>query len=126
MKNYIQPGSILSAVAPTGGVLSGQGMLAGSIFGVAQFSAAQGEPVEIAVEGVFELTKVGSQAWTVGLQIYWDDTNKRCTSAYDAAHTLIGVAVAAVADGANDTKGRVRLNGAFGVMSKAYIDAGDA
>ena len=61
---------------------------------------------------VFDITKVGSQAWTVGAKVYWDDTNKRCTTVA-TDNTLIGVAVEAVASGAGDTIGRVRLNATF-------------
>jgi hypothetical protein len=68
--------------------------------------------VEAALTGVFDLTKIGSQAWTVGAKVYWDDTNKRCTTVA-TDNTLIGVAVDAVAGGAGDTIGRVRLNGSF-------------
>ncbi len=68
--------------------------------------------VEAALVGVFDLTKVGSQAWTVGAKVYWDDTNKRTTSVA-TSNTLIGVATEAVAGGAGDTIGRVRLNASF-------------
>ena len=80
--------------------------------GIAAGAATLGEPVETALVGVFDITKVGSQAWTVGAKIYWDDTNKRCTTVA-TDNTLIGVAVEAVASGASDTIGRVRLNAAF-------------
>jgi hypothetical protein len=43
-------------------------------------AAAIAETVEAALVGVFDITKVGSQAWTVGAKVYWDDTNKRCTT----------------------------------------------
>ena len=58
---------------------------------------------------MFELTKIGAQAWTVGALVYWDDTNKRCTTVA-TANLLIGVAAAAVA---GNTTGRVRLNASF-------------
>ena len=77
-----------------------------------QVETGSGEPVETALVGVFDITKVGSQAWTVGAKVYWDDTNKRCTTVA-TDNTLIGVAVEAVASGASDTIGRVRLNAAF-------------
>ncbi|MCK0195730.1 DUF2190 family protein [Ancylobacter sp. 6x-1] len=93
-------------------VVSGEGLLVGSIFGVGAGTAASGEPVETALVGVFDLTKVGSQAWTVGAKVYWDDTNKRTTTV-STDNTLIGVAVEAVASGAGDTIGRVRLNASF-------------
>ena len=111
MKNYVQPGNTLTLTAPYP-VTSGHGLLVGSIFGVAAGDAASGATVEAALTGVFDLTKIGSQAWTVGAKIYWDDTNKRCTTVA-TDNTLIGVAVDAVAGGAGDTIGRVRLNGSF-------------
>jgi len=111
MKNYVQPGATLTLTAPYA-VTSGDGLLIGSIFGVAAGDAASGATVEAALTGVFDLTKIGSQAWTVGAKVYWDDTNKRCTTVA-TDNTLIGVAVDAVAGGAGDTIGRVRLNGTF-------------
>jgi len=92
MKNYVQPGNTLTLTAPYV-VTSGDGLLVGSIFGIASGTAALGDPVETALVGVFDITKVGSQAWT--------------------DNTLIGVAVEAVASGTGDTIGRVRLNAAF-------------
>jgi predicted RecA/RadA family phage recombinase len=111
MKNYVQPGSTLTLTAPYA-VTSGDGLLVGSIFGVAAGDAASGATVEAALTGVFDLTKIGSQAWTVGAKVYWDDTNKRCTTVA-TDNTPVGVAVEAVAGGAGDTIGRVRLNGSF-------------
>ena len=111
MKNYVQPGSTLTLTAPYA-VTSGDGLLVGSIFGVAAGDAASGATVEATLTGVFDITKIGSQAWAVGTKVYWDDTNKRCTTVA-TDNTLIGVAVEAVAGGAGDTIGRVRLNGSF-------------
>ena len=111
MKNFVQPGNTVTLTAPYA-VASGDGLLVGSIFGIATGTAALGEPVETALVGVFDITKIGSQAWTVGAKIYWDDTNKRTTSVANS-NTLIGAATEAVAGGAGDTIGRVRLNGAF-------------
>ena len=111
MKTYVQPGNTITLTAPYA-VATGDGLLVGAIFGVATGNAALGEPVEAALVGVFELTKVGSQAWTAGAKVYWDDTNKRCTTVA-TDNTLIGVAVEAVAGGATDLIGRVRLNATF-------------
>jgi len=107
MKNFVQMGAMLALAAPYA-VTSGQGALVGSLFGVASVDLADGATGEFATEGVFDLTKVGSQAWTVGAKIYWDNTNRRCTTV-SIDNTLIGVATAAVASGAGDTIGRVRL-----------------
>ena len=111
MKNFVQPGNTITLTAPYA-VASGDGLLVGSIFGVAAGTAALNESVETTLTGVFDLTKIGSQAWTAGARIYRDDTNKRATNVA-TSNTLIGVATEAVAGGAGDTVGRVRLNGAF-------------
>ena len=111
MKNYVQPGNTITLTAPYA-VTSGDGLLVGSIFGVAAGDAANAETVEVALVGIFDLKKVASQAWSAGDKVYWDDTNKRCTTVA-TDNTLIGVAVEAVASGAGDTIGRVRLNATF-------------
>ena len=111
MKNYVQTGNTITLTAPYA-VTSGDGLLVGSIFGVAAGTAALGDPVETALEGVYDLKKVASQAWAVGDKIYWDNTAKNTTKTL-TSNTLIGVATDVVAGGATDLIGRVRLNGAF-------------
>lgn len=111
MKNYVQPGNTVTLTAPYD-VASGDGLLVGAIFGAATGAAANGEAIETALVGVFDLKKVGSQAWAVGDKIYWDNTAKQATkTATD--NTLIGVAIEAVGNGAGETVGRVRLNASF-------------
>jgi predicted RecA/RadA family phage recombinase len=107
MKNYVQRGENVTLAAPYA-VASGAGALVGSLFGVASTTLGNGESGEFVTTGVFDLAKVGSQAWTVGAKIYWDDTNKYCTTTA-SGNTLIGVALAAVGSGAGETIGRVRL-----------------
>lgn len=111
MKNYVQAGNTITLTAPYA-VTSGDGLLVGAIFAVAAGTAASGDPVEAAVVGVYDLKKVASQAWAVGDKIYWDNTAKNTTKTL-TSNTLIGVATEAVAGGATDLIGRVRLNGAF-------------
>ena len=111
MKNYVQPGNTITLTAPYA-VTSGDGLLVGAIFGVAAGTAILGDPVETAVEGVYDLKKVASQAWAAGDRIYWDNTAKEATKT-TTSNTLIGVAVVAVAGGASDIIGRVRLNASF-------------
>jgi len=111
MKNYVQPGNTVTLTAPYA-ITSGDGLLVGSIFGIASGDAANAETVETALIGIFDLKKVASQAWSAGDKVYWDNTNKEATKTA-TANTLIGVAVEAVAGGAGDLIGRVRLNGSF-------------
>ena len=111
MKTYVQPGNTITLTAPYA-VSSGDGLLVGSIFGVAAGTAALGEAVEAALTGVYDLKKVASQAWAAGDKVYWDNTAKEATKT-TTSNTLIGVAVVAVAGGAGDTIGRVRLNASF-------------
>ncbi|MGU9978767.1 DUF2190 family protein [Phreatobacter sp. HK31-P] len=109
MKNFVQAGDMITATAPAGGILSGAGLLAGSLFGVAATSQAEGGAVEIATNGVFDLPKASADTFAFGAKAYWDATAKNCTSA-DEGNSLIGVAVEAAGNGA--TTLRVRLNGA--------------
>jgi predicted RecA/RadA family phage recombinase len=111
VKNFVQPGNTITLTAPYA-VASGDGLLVGSIFGIATGTAALGESIETALVGVFDITKVGSQAWTVGSKVYWDNASKRCTTVA-TDNTLIGAATEVVAGGAGDTVGRVRLNASF-------------
>ncbi len=109
MRGYIQPGNTITLPAPYA-VASGDGLLVGAIFGIATGSAALNAEVETLTEGVVELRKAPSQAWTVGARIYWDNTARLATTVI-ASNTLIGAAIEPVAGGVNDTIGRVRLNG---------------
>jgi predicted RecA/RadA family phage recombinase len=111
MRNFVHQGATVVAPAPYA-LASGQGAQVGQLFGVAVNSADSGADVALNLAGVFDLTKIGSQAWTVGALIYWDDVNKRCTTVA-TGNLLIGVAVKAVGGGATETIGRVRLNAAF-------------
>ena len=105
--NFKQPGDVLSLIAPYD-VVAGAGMLIGSLFAVAQAAAANGAAVEGATTGVWNLKKTDSQAWTLGAKIYWDNTNKECTTV-STSNTLIGVAAAAVAATAGLVLGDVKL-----------------
>ena len=91
-KNYIQPGRVVTVAAPTGGVSSGDGVLVGSLFGVAQHDAVESEDVELLTEDVVEILinghSLGARLWSphvwVG-QSSWIKTGKnrvtiRCTN----------------------------------------------
>lgn len=110
MQNFRQIGHTVDFTAAAD-TTSGQGVLWGALFGVAATDVKSGERGALNVTGVFDLPKAPSQAWTDGQKVYWDDTNKRVTTAV-TGNTLIGVAIEAVGGTAAETTGRVRLNGA--------------
>lgn len=109
MKNYVQAGGVLTVTAPAA-LLSGAGVLIGSLFGVACGDAASGADVEIQTVGVFDLPKATGAAWTVGQRLYWDDTAKNLTGTA-STNKLVAIAVAAAASG--DAVGRALLTAAF-------------
>lgn len=112
MKTFVQDGDILNVLAPAT-VVSGQLLRVGLLAGVALQDAASGAAVNILVDGVVDVTKAGSQAWTVGQAIYGVGTTTLvATTATTTGNILLGVAVAAVGSGAGETVGRIRLNGA--------------
>jgi predicted RecA/RadA family phage recombinase len=122
MKNFVQPGRTLTVAAPTGGVNSGDPVLVGAIFGIANYSALAGADVEIDTQGVFALPKASGAAWAVGDILYWDSVAKNLTET--AANSLVvGTATAAAASG--DTVGNVKI-GALGATAGVGISVAPA
>lgn len=110
MRNFIQPGTTITAPAPYART-AGQAALIGALLCVALSDVANGASGEWMVEGVFDLAKAPSQAWaTIGAAVYWDNTNKRLTTVA-SGNTLVGAVMGVVGNGAGETTGRVRLNG---------------
>jgi predicted RecA/RadA family phage recombinase len=107
MKNFVNEGENVTLTAPYA-VLSGGGLLVGSLFGVAAFDAANGAQVEAKTEGVFDLTALSTDVATQGAKAYWDNTNKRVTVTA-ASNTLIGAFTVAKANG--DATGRIYVDG---------------
>jgi len=108
MKTFIQRGDMISVAAPTGGVTSGQGVIVGNLFGVAAMSVAEGESVEIATVGVYELPKFASAVIAAGAHVAWDDTAKEVVLP-DTGMVPIGIATVAAGNGV--TTVQVRLDG---------------
>jgi predicted RecA/RadA family phage recombinase len=122
MDNFVQEGARLVVAAPAAKT-SGDGVMVGAIFGVAITDAANGADVAIQTTGVVTLPKVGSQAWTVGERVYWDDGNGRCTTTVADGDVFVGVATAAVGSGAGDTTGTVRLTASQAPQAASVADA---
>lgn len=109
MKTMITSGAVIDITAPSGGTVSGRGVKVGALFLIAKTTNAAGETVSCCRVGEFDHAAEGAgsgQAWAVGDEIYWDDTNKRLTkTATD--NTKVGVATVAKATAA--TTGRLVL-----------------
>lgn len=112
MKNFISGDDLITVPAFPYARLSGEGVKMGQLFGVATTDVGNGAEGVIKTRGVVELVKIGTQAWGFGALVYWDDTNKRCTTASTAGNLLIGTANIVVGAGAGETLGLVRLSGA--------------
>lgn len=108
MNNYVQRGDIVTHTVAGAAVVSGQGLLAGALFGVCATSQAIGDKVELQVEGVFSLPKKSADTPTAFAKAYWDNTNKEVTTT-SAGMSLIGVFTEAVAAGV--LVANIRLNG---------------
>lgn len=109
MKNYVQKGENITVTA-TAAASSGEGVLVGSLFGIAAGDAAIGEDLDLVTVGVFTMPKVSTDAFTVGAVVYWDDSAGLVTTDDDTgSNPAIGLAVTAAANPSGTVN--VRLNG---------------
>ena len=108
MQNYIQNGHVITVAAPTGGVTCGEGMIIGNIFGVATYSAAEDDPLELATIGVYQLPKATAAVLTVGARVAWDNSAKNI-NVPGTGRFPVGIATEAAGNGI--TSVAVRLDG---------------
>lgn len=107
MRNQVKTGGIVSLIAAAA-VLSGDPVLVGNLFGVAQQSAAIDEPFELVTTGEFVLPKASAAVFSVGEEVYFDSATGECVEKAAGKH-LVGVATVAAGNGAVSLQ--VRLNG---------------
>lgn len=107
MKNFIQPGDTLD-LSVADGKQSGDGILAGNIFGVLKASNDSGGAAvrAVLVEGVVELPKLSSDVMAVGGKVNWNDTNEELQN---ATSDLDNVATVVEAAGSGETTVKVKL-----------------
>ena len=98
MKNYVQPGNTVTAIAPTGGVTSGDGVLIGELCGVATGTAAATEEFEMQIEGVVNVPKLTTAVLAAGDRVFWDPTPGEVNDTA-TAQQLAGIAVVAAGNG---------------------------
>lgn len=109
MKNFVQPGHNITVTTPSGGVISGAPVLINELFGVACDARAQGEDLELATVGVFDLPKAASVTPAQGEEAFYNSSTKVVTPTSATGLFKIGVFTQAAA--ANDATARVRLDG---------------
>jgi predicted RecA/RadA family phage recombinase len=86
-QNSIACGDVLPVVAGAA-ITSGTPVLVGDLLGVPLASAAIGETVSVAVEGVFSIAKrthASTAAITQGSKVYWDAGNSRIDNTDNSA-----------------------------------------
>lgn len=106
--NHVQVGHTVTAIAPTGGVVSGQLVVIGALALIPHTTAAEGEEFEAATSEVWSLPKKATDTPAQFAKAYWDDTNKHVTTTA-TGNTLVGVFMNAQASGTDLAD--VRLNG---------------
>jgi len=93
---------------PASDVAAGEVVVQNGLLGVAVRDIASGKLGALAIEGIFEFTKVTGvgTSLSVGDLVFWDDAANNATST-STDNTLIGPAIADAADG--DDRVRVKL-----------------
>lgn len=105
MKNTVSLGNVLNYIVPSGGVTSGDLVLAGSLVGVAAVDGVEDETVSVSIKGCYEVKKVTGNAWTQGQAIYHNGTDAATGTV--GSNKLAGYAAEAAASG--DALGKLIL-----------------
>lgn len=110
-RNFVHNGNIPTVLAPWN-VNSGDVVIIGQMFGIAQSSAASGANVAIQTGGAHTLRKLNGASTSIaaGANCYWDNTNSNVTFSA-TSNTRLGVALVAAANA--DVSITVRLNPSF-------------
>lgn len=111
MNNYRQPGGVQTFTAPVGGVVAGGFYIHGTLVVCACHDADAGDEYSGKINGVFEVTKAASQAWTHGASVYLPAAPSQEFTTTAGGNTLAGKAAGTVGAGASETTGYVLLNG---------------
>ena len=110
MLNFVSHGNTATIPASPRAVSGGDGLLVGSMFGIAVNDTALNAECVLQLAGTYAMPKVAAGVIGQGVRIYWDDTNHVVTITA-TGNALIGVA--ADAAGAGTPTVNVRLNASF-------------
>lgn len=105
MKNYVQRGETITIPSPAA-VLSGEVVVAGRFTGIACGDAEAGAPLDLRLEGAFDVPKVGANAIATGSPVYFDAAAGLATGTA-ASNARLGTATQAAPAGGATV--RVRL-----------------
>lgn len=93
-KNFVQPGRVVTVTAPRT-TAAGKVLKVGQILGVAETTPTSGEPVEIALDGVWRIDKNPALAIAAGAALYWNNTSFQVETTPTTTFTYLGVALEA-------------------------------
>jgi predicted RecA/RadA family phage recombinase len=102
---YVQDGCVID-YTPTADLAAGEVVVQGDLVGVSKQEIKANKLGSLAVDGVFDFTKLTTVAFTLGTTLYWDDAANVAT-ATSAGNKLLGKVVRAAAT--TDPTVRVRL-----------------
>ena len=90
---FISDGLLID-FTPASAIAAGEVVVQGDLIGIASRAIAANQRGSLCVRGVFDCTKNTGVAYTVGLLLYWDNTNKVVTTTA-SGNKLLGKVVAA-------------------------------
>ena len=119
-QNMIQRGEKLELTAPTGGVVSGQAYLIGSLFVVAEDTADEGDYFTGNTEGVYELPKATGYEASEGEVLYWDVADEEFNS--DTANEPVAIAIETAGSAATTVKALLNPRGIDAASALALLE----
>ena len=107
-KNYVFHGQTIP-VTLSGTVASGDGIVVGTLLGVALNSGGSGDTIQVAIEGVWDLPALEAANIAVGAKFFWDVSEGEAISTGQANGDLDGGAIAIATSGTSSTTVRAKL-----------------
>lgn len=106
MKNFIAPGRNISIPAAAD-TASGDVVVAGALVGIAAGAALSGATLDVALEGIYAVSKVSAETFAVGALVYFNTSTKLATSTV-GSNPVLGHAIEAAGNGAAAVKVRLK------------------
>jgi predicted RecA/RadA family phage recombinase len=95
MKNFVQPGNVVSISAPKA-MASGEGILIGKLFGISTKATTAAGVIEMLIEGVVSMKKAaGLGAFNEGDAVTFDSVSQTIVASGTAGAHVVGLCVEA-------------------------------